>query len=71
MHAADRSPMFPDVERLNEWIRSALAQPEIRSKVESFGLEVVTQTPAEFEASFRAEVPKWVKMIRDAGVKLD
>ncbi|MBM3354661.1 MAG: tripartite tricarboxylate transporter substrate binding protein [Betaproteobacteria bacterium] len=61
----------PIVARLNEWIRAALAQPEIHSKLETFGLEVVSQSPAEFEASFRAEVPKWVKMIRDAGVKLD
>ncbi|MSQ54356.1 MAG: tripartite tricarboxylate transporter substrate binding protein [Betaproteobacteria bacterium] len=57
--------------KLNEWVRAALAQPEIRSKLESYGLDVVSTTPEEFEASFRVEVPLWVRMIKDAGVKLD
>jgi tripartite-type tricarboxylate transporter receptor subunit TctC len=59
------------VERLNQWIRSALEQPEIRAKLESYGLDVIWSSPEEFEASFRAEVPKWTKMIRDVGVRLD
>jgi tripartite-type tricarboxylate transporter receptor subunit TctC len=59
------------VAKLNGWVRAALAQPDIRTKLESFGLEVVSTTPEEFDASFRAEVPLWVKMIKDAGVKLD
>jgi len=57
--------------RLNEWIRAALAQPEIRTKLEGYGVEVVSSTPEEFDSSFRTEVPKWVKMINDVGVKLD
>jgi tripartite-type tricarboxylate transporter receptor subunit TctC len=57
--------------KLNEWVRAALAQPEIQSKIESYGLDVVSKTSEEFEASFRAEVPLWIKMIKDAGVKLD
>lgn len=59
------------VAKLNEWIRSALAQPEIRAKLETFGMEVVSSTPQEFDKSFRAETPLWVKAINDAGVKLD
>ena len=50
---------------------AAFAQAEIRSKLESYGLEIVSSTPEEFEASFRAETPLWVKAIHDAGVKLD
>jgi hypothetical protein len=37
----------------------------------SYGLDVVSTSPEEFEASFRAEVPLWIKMIKDTGVKLD
>jgi len=32
---------------------------------------VVSKTPEEFEASFRAEIPLWIKVIKEAGVKLD
>ena len=61
----------PAVAKLNEWIRSALAQPELRAKLEGYGLPVVSTTPEEFEASFRSETPLWIKAINDAGVKLD
>jgi len=56
---------------LNQWIRVTLEQTEVRAKLEAYGLEVISSTPEAFEASFRAEAPKWVKMIGDAGVKLD
>ena len=61
----------PVVEKLNEWIRSALAQAEIRSKLESYGLEVISSTPEEFDSSFRADTPIWVKAINATGVKMD
>ena len=60
-----------NVARLNQLVRSALEQPEIRTKLESYGLDVVSTTTEEFESNFRAETPKWLKMITDAGVKLD
>jgi len=60
-----------NIGKLNEWVRAALAQPEIRSKIETYGLDVVSTSPEEFDANFRKEVPRWVKMIKDAGVKLD
>jgi tripartite-type tricarboxylate transporter receptor subunit TctC len=56
---------------LNRWVRIALEQPEVRAKLEAYGLEVISSTPEAFEASFRAEAPKWVRMIEDAGVRLD
>jgi tripartite-type tricarboxylate transporter receptor subunit TctC len=59
------------IAKLNEWIRGALVHPEIRPKLEVYGMEIVSQSPEEFDASFRAEVPRWVKMINETGVKLD
>lgn len=61
----------PVVAKLNEWIRASLARADIRSKLEAYGMEVVSSTPEEFEASIRAETPLWVKAINDVGVKLD
>ena len=59
------------VAKLNEWIRSALAQTEIRSKLESYGLEILVSTPEEFDSRFRTETPLWVKAINATGVKMD
>lgn len=57
------------IAKLNEWVRAALAQPEIRTKLGNTGMEAFTSTPVEFEARFRAETPLWIKAIQDAGVK--
>ena len=59
------------VAKLNEWVRAALAQPEIQTKLESYGMDVLSSAPEEFEAKFRAETPLWVKAIKDTGVRLD
>ena len=61
----------PVVAKLNEWVRGAIAQPDIRTKLESYGMEVVSATPEDFEASVRKETPLWVSAINEVGVKLD
>lgn len=61
----------PVLAKLNDWVRSAIAQPEIRSKLESYGMEVVSATSEQFEASVKAETPLWVSAINEVGVKLD
>lgn len=48
----------------------ALAMPEVRRKFDELGLEPVGNTPAEFAAIIRKEMPEWAKVIRDAGIKL-
>ena len=61
----------PVITKLNEWIRGALVRPDIRPKLEVYGMEIVSLSPEEFDASVRAEVPLWVKMINEVGVNLD
>jgi tripartite-type tricarboxylate transporter receptor subunit TctC len=56
---------------LNQWVRAALEQPEIRAEIETYGLEVTASTPEEFEAGFRAEVRNWLTMVNDFGIRLD
>jgi len=34
-------------------------------------LATTTNTPAEFAAFLRAEVEKWVKVVREAGIHID
>jgi len=48
----------------------ALATPEVRKKFDELGLEPVGNTPAEFAAIIRKEMPEWAKVIKDAGIKL-
>ncbi|HTP96505.1 MAG TPA: tripartite tricarboxylate transporter substrate binding protein [Burkholderiales bacterium] len=49
----------------------ALALPEIKDKLLASGLEPVGSPPGEFTPYVRAEVEKWGKVIRQAGVKIN
>jgi tripartite-type tricarboxylate transporter receptor subunit TctC len=49
----------------------ALAHPDVRAKLDSLGLEGIGNTPDEFAAAIRSEIPKWAKVIKDAGIKAD
>ena len=49
----------------------ALALPELRVKLADLGLEGVGNSPDEYAAFIRSEIPKWTKVIKDAGIKTD
>jgi tripartite-type tricarboxylate transporter receptor subunit TctC len=48
----------------------ALALPEVRKRFDELGLEPIGNTPAEFSAIIRKEIPEWAKVIKDSGIKL-
>jgi tripartite-type tricarboxylate transporter receptor subunit TctC len=49
----------------------ALALPDLRTKFAGLGLEGIGNSPDEFAAVIKAEIPKWAKVIKDAGIKAD
>ena len=49
----------------------ALAQPDLRAKVADLGLEGIGNSPDAFAAFIKSEIPKWAKVIKDAGIKAD
>ena len=56
--------------KLQEHIARALAQPEIREKMMTMGLEPVANSPDEFERFWSEESKKWGQVIRDANIKV-
>ena len=56
------------VERLNAETQKALASPDIRDFFSRQGFEVGGNTPAEFRAFIEAEIPKWAKVVKEAGL---
>ena len=57
------------IARLNESLRSALANPEIKQRLLEFGADAVAGTPQEFGTFLRAEVAKWGKVVREANIQ--
>jgi tripartite-type tricarboxylate transporter receptor subunit TctC len=57
------------IQKLNASITDALRLPEIGQRLGSEGLEVVASTPQQFEQFIKAEIAKWAKVVRAAGIK--
>jgi tripartite-type tricarboxylate transporter receptor subunit TctC len=49
----------------------ALGQPDIRARLTDLGMEIVGSTPEELAVIMRAEIPKWRKVVKESGAKLD
>jgi tripartite-type tricarboxylate transporter receptor subunit TctC len=58
------------LDKLHDETVKALALPDVRKKFDELGLEPVGNTPAEFAAIIKKEIPEWAKVIKDAGIKL-
>ena len=49
----------------------ALALPDLRAKLADLGLETIGNSPDEFAALIKSEIPKWAKLIKESGIKPD
>src|SRR4051812_24974365 len=61
----------PRVERLNRDIVRALAQPDLRERLAALGAELHPGTPREFADYIASEIPKWSKVVRDSGARIE
>jgi tripartite-type tricarboxylate transporter receptor subunit TctC len=59
------------VNRLNAELNRAFASPDVRDRLSALGLESRQNSPADFAAFLREEVPKWAKAVKDSGAKAD
>ena len=49
----------------------ALALPDLRAKFADLGLEAIGNSPDEFAAVIKSEIPIWAKVIKESGIKPD
>ena len=59
------------VNRLNGEIQKALAQPDLRERIEKMGSGLVTSTPEEFRRLITQDRDRWEKVIRPLNLSLD
>jgi tripartite-type tricarboxylate transporter receptor subunit TctC len=55
--------------KLNQEIAKILRAPDVRSRMAEEGTEILTGTPEQFGAFMKADLEKWAKVIRDAGIQ--
>lgn len=59
------------VERLNREVLRVLKLPEVRERLLAEAFEIPHDTPDEFAAHIRADVPKWARVVKAAGIKVN
>jgi tripartite-type tricarboxylate transporter receptor subunit TctC len=58
----------PIIDRLYQSITRAVNNPEVRSRLEAQGVEVVNKPPKEFAALIRQELVQWASVVKAAGI---
>jgi tripartite-type tricarboxylate transporter receptor subunit TctC len=59
------------IARLNAEFNKALAQPELRKKLGDEGADPAGGTPEQFAALIRDEIPRWGKVVKESGARID
>ena len=57
------------VQRLNAEIAKSLGATDVKERYVALGLTAVSEPPAKFDKFFRAEIEKWGKVVKAAGLK--
>ena len=57
------------VDRLNAAANAAMADPAVKARMESIGVEVTSLTPEQFAATLRSDADRYGKIIRELGIK--
>jgi tripartite-type tricarboxylate transporter receptor subunit TctC len=61
----------PVVERLSKEFAATLKDPEVRTRLEALGAEVIGSSPAELDSFRRAEIIKWTRLAKDNKIQVD
>lgn len=57
------------IHRLNTEILKVISRPEVKERFINAGIEAFGSTPEEFGAAIRADMAKWSKVIKTAGIR--
>ena len=57
--------------RLHRATVEALKDTQVRKSLTDLGVDIVGNTPEEFAAYIKAEIPKWTAIVKASGAKLD
>lgn len=61
----------PLLARINGGVRTAMASAEMKERFALQGIEIATGTSEEFTALVKAEIVRWAKIVKTAGIKAD
>ena len=57
--------------KTNAEVKRILSLPDVQTRLGNVGFEMVGSTPEEFAALIRSDIPKWIKVVKDAGIRAE
>ena len=51
-------------------VNALLDSAEMKEKMDAAGVQIFKSTQAEFDAYYRADIAKWVRIVKSSGIKL-
>jgi tripartite-type tricarboxylate transporter receptor subunit TctC len=69
--AAPGATPAPLIEQINQDVRRAMSNPEVVSRLQGQGIDVLLSTPAQMRQRSLDDLRRWGDIIRTAGIKLD
>ena len=61
----------PIIDKLYREVARIMKLPESKERMAGVGFEIVGSTPEEFAKLIREEIPKWTKIVREAGIRAE
>ena len=58
------------IDKVHRETARALAQADVRRRMAELGVDLIGNTPAQFAAVIKAEIPQWAAVIKGAGIKV-
>ncbi len=56
------------IDKLNAALRTALANPNVKTRMTKEGFDPLASTPAEARARVERELPQWAKLVKERGI---
>jgi tripartite-type tricarboxylate transporter receptor subunit TctC len=67
--AANTPPQI--IQRLHSELIRVLRNNEVKEKIESYGYDIVANSPSEADGFIRSEIVRWAKVVRDSGATIN
>ena len=59
------------VTQLNAEVMKILSAPDVKERLQAIGAEPMSATPEQFQAMVKADLEKWARLVRSAGITAD
>ena len=59
------------IDTLHRAVVEALKDPGVQQKLAALGVDIAPDSPDEFAAYIKSEIPKWAAVIKASGAKME